>query len=411
MPEGCVDIQINGTMLDGPITWYHRPYVAQESFWRDERGLHAAWFVEEEHGSPVHLIVSSFDAETGKALQHRSYEPFPSHLTFVDIGIQWAAAASDGTFAVLVGYHDYLDPEMYLAKIVFGSLDDPTVFSIVPSPWSADEGGTFHLGWDGQAFAVHASSSSGPEMLLARLSWNGKDVTTEFPSTPAGQMGVIFEDDSAFRTDAASGTTWSVFAGGKGTWVNAHRRDGEPLPGAPQGQPVLVEPKSPTASKWGFGGDYVSVGPANEQAMLAWSNDNGEVTYLQRVGEDFAPLGDVIEAPYLRRKIVARRGDGWWLAGIRNRRVIDAFELDDSSVRSSITLVSNTNDQMAFDARRFATAAWGDEFWFAFRDGSDCFTDEEHPEDDCSYRIVRVKEGCSYKSMFDLHGVHGSTAP
>src|SRR5690606_29932340 len=108
----------------------------------------------------------------------------------------------------------------------------------------------------GGAFAVHSSLSSDSETLLSRLLWNGKDVTTELPSTPVGEIGGFFDMQSVIRTDAASGITWSAFSGGGGVLVNAHYRGGEPLPGIVEGQLVLVEPQNPTPSTWGFGGTY-----------------------------------------------------------------------------------------------------------------------------------------------------------
>src|SRR5262249_23213151 len=94
---------------------------------------------------------------------------------------------------------------------------------------------------------------------------------------------------------------------------------------------------------------------------------------------------------------LSRRADSWWMSVELNGRKIDAYTLNEGGVTSRSRLVTHTCVDAivcGFDVRNHASVVWGDELWYGFWD----FTDGSNEP----YRIVRVKDGCTYSSMRDI---------
>ena len=84
----------------------------------------------------------------------------------------------------------------------------------------------------------------------------------------------------------------------------------------------------------------------------------------------------------------------------------DLISIGDDGSQSRRRLVTYAEDEdcaktkcSGVDLRVFSSVAYGDELWFGFWDQSDGIL-TGHARN--SYRIIRVKDGCAYKSMFDI---------
>jgi hypothetical protein len=146
--------------------------------------------------------------------------------------------------------------------------------------------------------------------------------------------------------------------------------------------------------------------------MLAW---NAEGTYLQRTN-GVSPVGAALVVPELgpgfgnRDKALARWRQNWWM-GLHVFPRIEAYTLSDTEVLEHRILVTDSRCPdtcplgVHFDVRTFSAVMWGEDLWFGFEDFTNNFgTSEEHPVRSKPYRIVRIKDGCTYRSAYDLHG-------
>ena len=128
----------------------------------------------------------------------------------------------------------------------------------------------FHVGWDGEAFAVHAISQTSADVRLVRLSPEGNVVT---PETAVGKITSIFQDESDIRTDPDTGTTWWVSWITGGVWLSGHLRDGTPLPGTEAGGGVLIVPQGfePGVTP----GSYPAIAAHGERNLIGWYDHSG----------------------------------------------------------------------------------------------------------------------------------------
>jgi hypothetical protein len=386
--------------------------VARHPFWRDERGLHVLWDeTEGGTGTHAHLLVVTFDPTTGDVVQSRVYDPFPLELNGVFANAVDAAGAPDGRFAAVISYaSDVVHPEgSGVYRVVFGHLDDPDQFFIWTPPWSTDEKSVIHVGWDGEAFAVHAVDQLSPWYVVTRLDWNGKIVSEVLPPTQIGTMGDISPGSTEMTTDPETGITWVGTTSHPGVWMSGHYRDGKLLPG--------VGPMGGGAVGYPGGDGYASqmaLAAFGKTAFVAWTEYQAYAP-AYAVGTDesflstdpsFSLLPDPKDATKtLDEKTVARYGAGWALIA-KDLWHTDLFLLNDDGSQSRRRLVTYREDEdclknvcSGLDLRVFSSVAYGDELWFGFWDQSDALIDG-HARN--SYRIVRVKDGCTYKSMFDI---------
>ncbi len=398
MPEGCIDIVTGGDGL--PEGWDRYPgRMARRPFWRDERGIHHAWISAEAGGSPVHVVVSTYDPETAELVTHAVYDGYPPDYTSFYANIYDAAGAPDGSFAVLVSHPGDWEVEP-LMRVVLGHVEVPGELTEWVPPWPEIEVFPIDLGWDGEAFAVHAVMQGEPKLRLIRLAPDGSVVT---PDTEVGTFTSTGEIRSAFHTDPETGTSWVLSSYKPGVLLTGHLRDGSPIPGiGPTGSEVITAnglPLDSVASGW------PAIASDGTRALAAWQW-YGTIykTYLQLV-DSGSETGDglaIHDDPCCSsRKALARSEDGWWLAVMRPDGVTE-YRLSDTEVVATSPLVTWPGCEPGcgteFDLRTFSTVRWQDELWFGFWD----FTAKGFGYLIRPYRIVRIQEGCSYRTMHEI---------
>lgn len=406
--DGCVDIAVDGRVLDQPEAWAQVPiYMARQPFWVDERGVHMAW-VNETVAGGFKLIVSSFDRDTGEVWSNRVYDVYPAELGTVSL--YDAAGSADGSFAVLIGYGDDTAAEGFRDRVVLGNLDEQAVSAFWDPPWSVIEAAMFHVGFDGEAFAVHATD--GPQVRLVRLAPDGTVVT---PETGVGLITSLLS--SAFHTDGETGTTWLATPGEGGLWLSGHYRNGTPLAGTEADGGVVVSAQGPLTS---FGETCPGIGWHGAELLLGWRTQaypRGD-TRLQRV-TNTTPVGDalvIVDEPTGFDKVITWWQDAWWMAMVRPEIGIEAFRMSSADgspegpleiTKASPLVVANRCPPTCHHDRipvpSLSVRQWQGELWFGFWDYTDCFSESGPPEKpaSCPYRIVRVKDGCCYLTEFE----------
>ncbi|MBI4702307.1 MAG: hypothetical protein HY744_14375, partial [Deltaproteobacteria bacterium] len=203
--EGCVEIRVDESVLPEPSDWSWGAFVPRHPFWRGQGALHVAWMNFRTNKSQVSLIVSSFEPATGEHLGSRVYDVVPAGLEPWYASIQDAAGAPDGSFAIVFFYRDGGAGGKTVLRVALGNVASESLSAVWTPPWSVSEAMTFDVGWDGEAFAVHAVKQQGSEVRLVRLAPDGSVVT---PETEVGTITDIGDWYSAFVTDAETGRTW-----------------------------------------------------------------------------------------------------------------------------------------------------------------------------------------------------------
>ena len=153
-------------------------------------------------------------------------------------GIYDAAGTPDGAFAAIVDYQDLSSPDGVRMKVMLGRLDEANLVAEWVSPWSVLEAVLFHVGWDGEAFAVHAKRNGEAAVVLVRLGPDGSVLT---PATAVGAISNFYLGDSAFLTDGESGKSWMVNILSSTTWLSGHERGGTPLAGTEADGGVVLD--------------------------------------------------------------------------------------------------------------------------------------------------------------------------
>ena len=410
LPEGCVDITVGTELLPTAESWRQSEWMPRHPFWVDERGVHAAWVASREGSTAERwLIVSSFDRETGEHLRSRIYDPFGREPGTRGGGLWDVAASPDGVFGGLAHEGSDSAPGGVLEHLALGQLNDPAVLVLADLPWTRAEAAAFHVGWDGETFAVHALDLGSPGLRLARFSPDGALVQDR---TVAGRVRSLEESYSAFHTDAETGRSWLATQGDVGPWLSAHERDGALLPGMEAQGGVVVEPQQVD-----LGAFYFCVGVASRggEAMLAWYD--GASTYsetrLQRV-RDAQPEGAALvidgDEDTGNKKALTQSGGRWWMGMLKSGAGVESYWLSDTEQLSREPLVPLRRCSPTcggvhhdlFDIRNLSAFSRQDEVWFGFWDYSDQFNvSDEHPTASSPYRIVLVKEGCWYRTHWE----------
>jgi hypothetical protein len=396
--EGCIDIQVDGRLLEAEGGWGRdQAYVARRPFWRDDQGLHIVWLLREENGLR-RLLVSSFDPKNGKALEHRAFRDLEEDLLIFD-----AAGAPDGTFAAIVGY---ANDTGYYERILFGTTRGEPRFEIVDPPWPAEEGDLVDVGWDGEAFALHGFWAAEPGYLLTRMRLDESGPVTVLAPKRVGTIGSIYEEFFHVVTDADSGITRAVNSRDDGVWLTGHHRDGTALAGteADGGVPITTSGiESRGQSYW------LGIGQRGDDAMLAWLATRDYEASFQHVQHATAKGSGFALEDRAAAKTLAWWRDAWWMAADENHRIA-AYRLGNTHVlgRAALVTYSPCNGGCDFDVglhvSRLMNVVWDDELWFGYWDFSNDFNvSDSHPERSNPYRIVLVKDGCVYPSVYDVY--------
>lgn len=409
LPEWCVDIHADHRVLPDVANWW--PYASElprHPFWRSDLGLHASWVQNPADQSRAYLVVATFEPEAGVPLHSRLYQPYPASVSYGSALMEDVAGAQDGSFAALIGYPDSNDPYGYVERVVLGNVAEQAPLTVWIPPWPASEAALIHVGWDGEAFAVHALSQSSSWMRLVRLAPDGTVVT---PAVEFGTVTSVWEGYFAAETDPQSGTSWLVSSASGGLWLSGHLRDGQPLPGTEAQGGALVAGQG---LEPGGSGHYPAIGLDSEEALLAWRDHGSSTTRLQgidgasAVGDGLAIADEYATWPSADGAVL-RSGDQWWMGLLTKAVGIESLYVEGSELVDRTDLVPHQmcgssclpGQDDFMDARSLSAKRHGDELWFGFWDLTDFATDE-HPDRIWPYRVVRVAEGCVYPTVADL---------
>jgi hypothetical protein len=409
--EGCIDIIADGRLLPDAGEWEPNPWsMAEQPFFRSEHGLHLAWYQEDPWTNAVRLVVSSFDATTGEHAESRTYVPVPPEVTWGATALWRVAGAPDGSFAVLISHGDSSVPAGNVNKVLFGHVNEPELRAVVVAPWSVAVARAFHLGWDGEAFALHAASQTTLDVSFVRYDRYGVPLG---PPIDVGRVGSIYPGDSYFWTDPESGTTWLASPGNDGVLLSGHLRDGTALPGTEATGSVLIQAQGGVTAA----GEQPAIGTDGERALLGWFDTMGPEgqTDLQPL-QHTTRIGDALRLPntswltWPAARVITRWQGNWWTGEVVAADGVRQSLVSDSALLSQALLVINERctdclpgQGENLDARALGFATWEDELWFGFWDLSDSFIPSElHPVATMPYRIVRVKPGCSYITSFAI---------
>jgi hypothetical protein len=364
--------------------------MERETLWRDEHGLHFAWNPGIiEGGDGLRLVLTTIDPAT-EEVSHRFFPKFfmggvarsPSGV--LCLGGQLVEGSTVTTGALLIDQND------------------PNVEIFLPI-YSSDQRAV-HVGWDGEAFAVHFWGSTALE--VARVSEAGQLIMQ--PAVFGAAAGAL--PDLRLSTDSVSGVSFAVsgeFV--KVPWIAAHTREGKPVPGteATGGKILPVQGELGSANSVAF----TTVRGVPGGALVGWGTvgNPDAMVVMQRIDAALAPVGDAVLVKPTKQQgtdeekdwlTIQEEGNGWWV-GAGGPIFLESVRWSPAGVTvenlSSYELARS--GQMILDFRHLGSARYGDELWLGFVDETANFSTGKLYQ---PYRIVRILPGCKYPSLWDL---------
>lgn len=397
---GCREIRVISDMLPPGQFIYVPGSVGQmerETLWRDEHGLHFAWNVlisDTAGGSATgsRLVISTFDPASGEAVGHRVFPKFgfsgvarsPSGI--VCMGGNWVDGSTITAGALLI---DQKDPKFEtFVPIYAGATDLP------------------HVGWDGEAFALHFyQSSTGLE--VARVSEAGQLLMQ--PAVFGAVAGYLTE--LRLSTDPVSGVSFAVsgqFV--EKPWIAAHTRDGKPVPGTESlgGKILPVNGQLGQAISVAF--NAVRAVPGG--ALVAWAltGNPDAMMITQQIDASLNAVGDAVLVKPTKVKssyeekdwlTIQEQPGGWW-AGANGSYFLESVRRDAAglTVENISSYEKVETGQEILNYRHLGSARYGDELWLGFEDQTSGLLPGGKLYQ--PYRIVRILPGCKYPSLWDL---------
>ena len=367
------------------------------------------WLLAAADFDSAQLLVSYFDSDSGDLLETLFFSPIPENVTAGASRLRDTAGSPVGDFAALLSFVDRSVPGNNVQLVVTGSPDGAT-YSEWVTPWSSLEASLLHVGWDGEAFSVFSFNQADLSLRLVRLSVDG---TLLLGPVDVGRVTSLQDNAYDFHTDAETGTTWAVSDLSEGIWLTGIERDG-----------TLVEGMDPVAGGMAVnpfgevGSSRPRVTSNGDRVLVSWYNTNPDETYYQEVvagelvGETVVVLDPAASKP-VQDRVPWVRDDGWWLAhyvaieGIQSLRFdgaqpeLEGLLIDHDSCYLDSSCLGVTHHDF-LPARFLQAEGRDDDRWFGFWDRSDCFEAPGHEELTCPYRIVRVVDGCSYPTAFEI---------
>ena len=364
--------------------------IPLQAVFHDPNGLHVIWQTWYMEPSSCIVHVDSYSVD-GKLLTTRELatptcggELGPGYG-----GLNYAALSDSGSFV------------LGDAAYAYERLDDPKPLTLA-TPWP--EYHASRIAWDGISFTTQLND--GGFSYYARIAEDGAPLIG--PQKLAYIAGGVEGRHYRIETDPVTGVTMSNgITGGVGMYLSAHTREGAYSPGVGPDGTVLAVPANDDH------GDGLSLALENGHAMFTWSGDAGlHVGYVSQldlndVTSYVVPLPDVGHDIEMQTLAPASDlgDDVFWLAGQAYDR-IDEVVLHAKHQRSRRVLILPQSNHIPepLDLRDMRALSYGSERWLSFRDFSNAHggpggapVSEHWP-----LRIVRVLDGCTYQTQYDL---------
>ena len=409
--DGCVDLRIDGSALDQTLS---SSAVSRTPFWLDAKGAHVPWLLLPDAQA---LVVSTVGWNDLESVRHDQYEVFPKQIPAGDRGFFDAVGEPQGSFAIAWGFRD-AGGATTSQHVLLGDTADATSWT----SWSPETqwypAVAFHLGWDGEAFAIHLASSQSSDLRLARVSATR---TLLNDVDRAGTVGPVGYNDADFATDSGSGKSWMIFSASRGVKLTGHDRAGSVAAVLGDSAELAVLPDG--AETPNLPGSYPALAFDLDGLMLVWT-DSHSTTWLQHLDDSLVSTGPALAIPpeqlgdperfppaELKDK-TAYRHDGRWYVAASNQHTVELFAASESEITDRWTILQSSRaDDCLTDwgcdllsIRSLEFAEWNGELWLGFLDYSENNVDEDPfmLPFQSAYRIVKVKEGCSYKTLWDI---------
>jgi hypothetical protein len=298
------------------------------------------------------LFVATFDADSGLRRTLRRYDVLPSG-TSNNSNIRGFSGSTGEAFAAstrMVGQNQVL---------VVGRLDDDARPVDVSLGLEYDPYDVPDIGWDGEAFAVHARRNTMGEVAVVRVAPDGQVVlpATRFGATPSpGGEALGYR----MSTNSVSGMSYLFDASALARLLSGHDRSGQSVSWAASGPLDVLVPGQDIAAPTSLPG----VGAVDRSRVVTESGG--------RVGPAIIALSDT--------HAWVARADGhsittyeWEGAGATIER-----QLVDSSFLPNSANIWDTRDLYAFQ--------WQGERWLSFSEPG-------------LLRVVKVVEPCTYQAV------------
>jgi hypothetical protein len=347
---GCVDIVVKPEAFgDPPDAWGITPLNG--SVWRTASGLHAAWktslAVRTDAGVVSHpwLFVATFDPTTGAIRKLRRYDILPDAATLSDSNIRAVSGSTSDVFAASLRSFDVANAQPRNQTLFLGRLDDETIRLQVDLGWKSDAEDVPDIGWDGEAFAVHAKVSSTNEIFVARVSPAGQLV---LPPTKYGSTGSPGGTPLGHRmsTDPTSGMSYLLDVPGVGRFLSGHDRSGQAVPWAANRPMNILIPElnvidETLARNGGVAVDSTggvwTVWAREPEAGVPYACIAAHVNKSGQVDRSFGFSG---AAAFRAPAVIAASSTKAWVAIPEGRQIV-AYEFDGGTMSPPRTIVSN----------------------------------------------------------------------
>jgi hypothetical protein len=399
---GCVDIVVKPEVFgDPPDAWGITPLNG--SVWRTVSGLHVAWktslAVRTDAGVVSHpwLFVATFDPTTGATRKLRRYDILPDNATLNDSNIRAVSGSTSDVFAASFRSFDVANAQPRNQTLLLGRLDDETIRLQVDLGWKSDAEDVPDIGWDGEAFAVHARVSSTNEIFVARVSPAGQLV---LPPTKYGSTGSPGGTPLGYRmsTDPISGMSYLLDVPGVGRFLSGHDRSGQAVPwAATRPMNILIPELNVIDESLSTQG-----GLATDGAGGVWTTWNQQQASREivRIAAHLNSAGKVDSSLVLRAPdtsstvnrepapaVVAESSSEVWIAE-RVHQQIYLYEIDGMTAPDPKLVFQNPyfdgSSSTFLSIRDMSGVGWRDERWIAFTEQSNVM------------HIIKLSGSCSY---------------
>jgi hypothetical protein len=186
------------------------------------------------------IFVSSFDPATGIRRELRRYDEFPQGAMLDTGDVQGFAGTEMGLFATSLQSWD-ASHQPRNQVLLIGHVGNATSVK-VDLGWPSGMYYVTDIGWDGEAFAVHARRNATGELFLTRVDPQGRLILSlvRYGSTPSPGGTPL---GHRLATGRVSGMTYLLDTPALGVYVSGHDRAGQPFPWTANGPFVLTIPE------------------------------------------------------------------------------------------------------------------------------------------------------------------------